>query len=137
MAKPEDFKILGRTIDRMTRNGIAGLRVEAWDKDQICNDLVGSAVTDAQGAFQIEFNASYFQELFHDRQPDLFFKVFAGGSLIQSTEDAVLWNVEAGATEIVIEVELTSEEPQEVKGTVHLSDGFPAAAVVVSAFDRD
>ena len=40
--------------------GIAGLRVEAWDKDMICNDLVGSAVTNEQGAFKIEFTSSYF-----------------------------------------------------------------------------
>ncbi|CAN5882390.1 hypothetical protein BH18ACI4_BH18ACI4_00610 [soil metagenome] len=138
MAKKEkDIKILGRVIDRLTRNGVAGLRVEAWDKDLICADLVGSAIPDEQGAFQIELDASYFQELFLDRRPDLFFKVFADGSLIQSTEDSVLWNVEAGATEVIIEVELTPEEPQKVKGTVHLSDGFPAAAVMVSAFDRD
>jgi hypothetical protein len=111
MAKQEDFKILGRIIDRTTRNGVAGLRVEAWEKDLVGNGLVGSAVTDEQGAFHIEFDASYFQEVFRDRRPDLFFKVFEDESLIQSTEDSVLWNVETGATEIVIEVELTPQEP--------------------------
>ena len=42
-----------------------------------------------------------------------------------------------GGDQIVIEVELPPQEPQQVKGTVQLSDGFPAAGVKVSAFDRD
>jgi hypothetical protein len=66
------FRISGRVIDRKTRRGIAGLRVEAWDKDLIFHDLIGSAVTDAQGAFRIEFDESYFKEIFLDRLPVCF-----------------------------------------------------------------
>ena len=99
------FQIYGRIIDRETQEGLAGLRVEAWDKDLICNDLVGSAITDDQGAFKVAFDESYFRELFLDQQPDLFFKVFQSDRLIKSTEDSVLWNVAAGDTQIVIEVE--------------------------------
>lgn len=98
------FHISGRVIDHKTRQGLTGLRVEGWDKDLICNDLVGSALTDEQGAFQIMFNESYFRELFLDRQPDLFFKVFCKGNLIESTEDSVLWNGAAEETQIVIEI---------------------------------
>ncbi|MBI2985750.1 MAG: hypothetical protein HYY45_03175 [Deltaproteobacteria bacterium] len=111
-AGPEkkNFSISGRVID-IKAHGIAGLRVEAWDKDLIFDDLVGSAVTDAQGAFQIEFTGSYFQELFLDRKPDLFFKVFRDGELIKSTEDSVLWNVKAGEQTITIEVGRASDAP--------------------------
>ncbi len=55
------FHIVGRVLERMTRSRIAGVRVEAWDKDVIVDDLVGSAVTDEQGKFQIEFTESYFK----------------------------------------------------------------------------
>ncbi|HVF24172.1 MAG TPA: hypothetical protein VM941_13880, partial [Pyrinomonadaceae bacterium] len=138
------FRITGRVIDRKTRNGIPGLRVEGWDKDLILNDLVGSAVTDAEGAFQIELDGSHFKELFADRKPDLFFKVLDDGRLLHSTEDSVLWNVER-ATDVVIEGDFVRGrtpigrpgQTPEVHGTIRMADGFPAGGFAVSAFDRD
>jgi hypothetical protein len=100
------YQIVGRVVS--SRQGVPNIRVEAWDKDLLANHLVSSAVTGADGRFQMQFDASYFSELFLDRQPDLFFKVFYGDQLIKSTEDSVLWNVAAGKTEIVIEVGLES-----------------------------
>ena len=91
----DKYRIVGSVISRSTRQGVAGARVEAWDKDLLVNDLVGSAVTSDDGSFVIEFDSSYFRELFADRRPDLFFKVFLQDKLIKSTEDSVLWNVDA------------------------------------------
>jgi hypothetical protein len=102
---PQLFRISGRIINQQTCQGVIGLRVEAWDKDLIFNDLVGSAMTDTVGAFRIEFSAPHFQECFLDRRPDLFFKIFRGDALIHSTEDAVLWNVDKGEAPVVIAVE--------------------------------
>lgn len=100
------YRINGRVIDRDTLQGIEGLRVEAWDSDLIIDDLVGSAVTNERGTFLIKFDKSYFSELFLDRRPDLYFKVFVGDVIIESTEDGVLWNVESGDRDITIEVRL-------------------------------
>jgi hypothetical protein len=104
MKKSNDktHQIKGRVIDSLSRRGVAGLRVEAWDKDLIANDLVGSDQTGHDGEFNIEFTTGYFQELFFDRKPDLFFKVFDDGELLKSTEDSVVWNVPAGTTPIEI-----------------------------------
>ena len=137
------FHIIGHIIDRESREGLAGLRVEAWDKDLICDDFLGSAVTDDQGAFNIEFSESHFRELFLDRQPDLFFKVFYEKKLIKSTEDSVLWNVAAGETEIEIEVKAPTDviEPKppvyRVSGRILAADGTPVVGAMVRAFDKD
>lgn len=118
-----NFRISGSVIDQKTRREVAGVRVEAWDKDLIYNDLVGNAITDKQGAFQIEFNETYFQELFLDRLPDLFFKIFSENKLITSTENSVLWNVNSGETKVVIEVNISAantveKERQEFKALI-------------------
>lgn len=99
------FNARGRVIDKTSGSGLSGLRVEAWDKDLFVDDQIGSILTDSEGRFSLQFNESYFSELFFDREPDLFFKVYDGGELLRSTEDSVLWNVAGDTKDIVIEVE--------------------------------
>ena len=105
----EVFKITGKVVSSDTKEGIKGFRVEAWDKDLLVNDMVGSAISGDGGVFRIQFDKSYFEELFLDRRPDLFFKVFKGSRLIKSTEDSVIWNVERADIEQAIEVEEVSD----------------------------
>lgn len=99
------FKIIGHVVDSKTKYGIKGLRVEAWDKDLFVSDLVGGTTTGDGGIFRIQFDESYFKELFLDRRPDLFFKVFRGDKLIKDTKDSILWNVDREDIEMTIEVE--------------------------------
>lgn len=140
-AEEKTLKVRGRVVksDGAVLVGSAGLRVEAWDKELIFKDMVGSAVTDAQGSFQIELEDAFFRKLFLKRRPQLFFKVFQDGRLIHSTESSVVWS-EDSLAEIVIE--LKPEPPQAnqrraVKGNILLADGSPAGALAVIAFNRN
>ncbi len=114
--------------------------MEAWDRDQIYDDLVGSAITDEEGAFRFEFDDTYFQELFLDRRPDLYFKVFRGQQLLHSTEDSVLWNVQAGDTPVTIIVDIPSHDKQPqtfgIKGRVSSRVSAAVGGLHVVVVDR-
>jgi hypothetical protein len=100
------FRISGRVIDRATGNGVGSVRVEAWDKDPLINDLLGSTTTDLCGEFLIEFDKSFFKDWVLDPRPDVFFKVYRGESLLKSTEHEVIWNISAGETSARIELDV-------------------------------
>lgn len=100
----KSYSIVGRTVNKDTGEGVDNLVVEAWDKDLLIDDLVGTALTDEEGNFRIKFGTSSFNDFFLDRDPDLFFKVFRGKELITSTEDEILWNLKDWDNEIVIEI---------------------------------
>ncbi|MEI6575771.1 MAG: neuraminidase-like domain-containing protein [Bacteroidota bacterium] len=112
-------QITGRVAGSISGTIIQGLRVEAWDKDLIIDDFLGSAVSDDHGRFVIDFKSNYYQELFTDRRPDIFFKVFNGDSLIADTCDQILWNVSNSNVEILITID-TSQLPKAVsaKGSI-------------------
>ncbi|MEJ2608184.1 MAG: peptidoglycan-binding domain-containing protein, partial [Anaerolineales bacterium] len=136
--QPRRIRILGRVLDRATREGVAGLRVEAWDKDLLVDDLLGSTTTDNEGAFTLDFDEAYYKEICFDRKPDVYFKVFHGKKLIASTEDSVRWNVEKGDVKVEIRVSLEQhEEKRIVRGIVVDSDRYPLGDLQVQAVRRN
>ena len=88
------FRISGRVIDHKSGDGVERLNVEAWDKDLLFDDLVGSTETQADGLFEFKFDTSYFKELFLDRSPHLFLKAFCNNIHIKSTENVQLAYIE-------------------------------------------
>lgn len=98
------FRIQGLVKEQGTGMPLPGLRVKAFDKDLVFDDVLGSAVSGHDGVFEITCELKDFRE-FLERKPDLYFKVYRAGreAPIHSTENAVLWNV-GRFTGVAIEV---------------------------------
>ncbi|MBL0136047.1 MAG: carboxypeptidase regulatory-like domain-containing protein [Chitinophagaceae bacterium] len=108
MAK-QTYNISGVIKDN-SKKGISNLRVEAWDKDLLIDDFVGEATTDKNGKFKIGFTVKRFRELFLDRKPDIFFKVYSGEILLHSTEQSVVWNMAEDQDNIEIILSTNSDK---------------------------
>ena len=134
--KKEAYIIRGKIIDSITGTGIPGLRIEAWDKDLITDDLLDTKVTDEQGAFEMKFTSAQFQERFLDRKPDLLFKVYHNNEEIHSTRNKVMWNYDKADEEIIIPIDWKFEEHYIVSGYVRTEDNRPVPDILVIAFDR-
>ncbi|MGD2087631.1 MAG: neuraminidase-like domain-containing protein [Candidatus Aminicenantes bacterium] len=140
MKEKENYRIRGTVTGKQDGQGIANLRVEAWDKDLIIDDLLGSTKTDKTGGFALEFDSSYYKELCFDRKPDIYFKVYKGEELVCSTEDSVLWNVTEPDIDIIIKVDMThtiKKEQFTVSGKIVTNEGVPARGLKVIAVDKN
>lgn len=87
------FTITGVVREAETGIGIPNLFVKAYDKDLIFDDLLGTAITAADGSFEIITEAGDFREFF-DVRPDLYLRVLRADRVteIWSSEERVRWN---------------------------------------------
>lgn len=87
------FRIKGVIKEKETGIPLPGLFVQSYDKDRRFDDLLGSAVTDAAGMFEITSRLKDFRDLF-EKKPDIYFRVYTENreTLIHSTATAVRWN---------------------------------------------
>jgi hypothetical protein len=105
------YSITGTVIDRKTRQGVTGLRVEAWDRDTRYHDMLGQQMSRSDGGFTFDFDSEYFGDFAPDRLPDVFFKVFLGKQLLLSTQQASLENLRTTATHVMLEVDMPEAAP--------------------------
>jgi len=87
------FRIKGIVREKESGVPLPGLFIKAFDKDLLFDDLLGSAVSNKHGEFDIVSELTDFREFFEVR-PDIYFKVYRGDqrTLVHTTEDAVRWN---------------------------------------------
>lgn len=80
----------GTVRDAETGVGVSGLYVKAYDEDLLYDDLLGSAVTDRRGRFEITSEGSDFREFF-EKDPEVYLKVFGPDreTLLYESEDSV------------------------------------------------
>ena len=110
---PATFHILGRVVARESRQPIAELRVEAWDRDVKYDSLLGVASTAIDGTFAIDFDETYYGDYGGDALPDLYFRVFQGNRLLNSTKNDVRGNVPPGQVPAELEIDSTLLSPVE------------------------
>ncbi|MEW5926789.1 MAG: neuraminidase-like domain-containing protein [Gemmatimonadota bacterium] len=99
------FQYTGRIIDRQTRRGVAGVQVQAWDRDTRHHDHLGEVRTDVEGRFQLRFTDDSFGDDAPNTLPDLFFRVYHHGALVADTGSAPLRDLAPAGPEIVVEVD--------------------------------
>ena len=92
------FKIYGKIMEKESKKGVAGLIVEAMDKDSRVDDSLGSVVTDKDGNFEIIYDKKDFKDHFLDKKPDIYLRFKDSmGNVIHTTKSKVRYR--AGKTE--------------------------------------
>jgi V8-like Glu-specific endopeptidase len=83
------FKITGLIKEKESGLPVAGLKVRAYDKDLLWDDLLGTAMTDDQGKFEMDYSSKDFKELF-EAQPEIYLIVYAPPRrLLIKTDDSI------------------------------------------------
>ncbi len=115
-----EFKISGVIRELGSGRPLAELLVRAYDKDLIYDDLLGNAVTDNAGRFEMKYTGKDFKELF-DNSPDIYLKIMDkdGSRVIYSNADSVRWD--AGKDEF-FEIEIPMHKLPPRENSVELVD---------------
>ena len=96
-----EILVSGRIIGGETHRRVAEFLVEAWTINLRSNRPVEQAGTHLEGIFSMEIEEERLRELFQDRPPELYVKVFRSDELLASTEDSIVWRLDHPPAEIV------------------------------------
>lgn len=121
------YKLTGRVLAQESKEPLSGLKVRAYDKDLLYDDLLGSAVTNEQGEFAMEFTEKDFSELFESK-PDIYLAIYSNTfEPIYDTSDCVRWGAsESEHFEVLIPQDCLPDTPD-------LSNDFVDAEILVTA----
>lgn len=132
------IRINGHTVEEESGQGIAGLRVEVWDIDHIIGYAVGDAFTDDTGFFLMEFPESYLHDIFGERAPRLYFRIFREETFLKTTEGSLVWSLENGDEIMEIYIPGLTDETYGAFGRAFDEDsGQGRPGLRVEAWDND
>lgn len=94
------LKITGTVSVQETGEGVQGLHVKAVDKDLFYDDVLGTAITGADGRYEISYQHKDFAELF-ERAPDLYIVIRDADNrrIVYSSEQSL--RCRAGHNEVI------------------------------------
>lgn len=133
--------IAGTVVRKSNQQAIPKLYVEVWDTNSQRKEQLASTITDGNGAFMLTLNQNFIGELYKDHYPDVYFKVFAGNTLIASTDQTMVLNLRGITKDLVIAVDYQSEQEQRkqeylVKGQILQTNFLPAANAEIELCDK-
>ena len=108
------YNATGQVIDSETSQGIPGVRIEAWDVDMKTHTPLAVANTTNKGRFvlRLNFERGGFQSV-----PDVIFKVYRNGFLLETMESSLSWNANT-EEDVTISVLKTPKVRKEVKDRI-------------------
>ena len=106
---PANYFVNGKIIDSQTKQTVAGLRIEAWGKSEKKNEFLNQSSTDNKGSFFIAYDLPQSSPGTIVHPPAIFFRIYAGETLIHNTEAQLLQNP-GQLNDIVIEIRSIAEE---------------------------
>ena len=67
--------VKGRIVDRHGGAPVKGAEVEVYDKDMLIDDYLGTATTDRDGRFEVDFTWAEYKDSVFEGRPDIFLQV--------------------------------------------------------------
>lgn len=129
---PAVYHVAGQAFDRVTRRGVSGLRIEAWDRD--LTRLLRATDTDRDGAFSLAIAS-----ITPGEPPTIALRVYQGSKLIAQTAPLELAWSPAGDAATFLEVDPAQLEPRTFAVSGRVVDSVSRAGVFgvrVEAWDR-
>ncbi|MEM9458241.1 MAG: neuraminidase-like domain-containing protein [Myxococcota bacterium] len=124
----------GTVIDSISGAGLAGVRVELWDVEQMAANALGEATTDQDGRFSMSVDEAVIDGILGFVPAGFYFRVFDGEVEIANTDNEVTWLL----THSIDSAKIVVERPLAivVDGMVADATGGPIANADVQVHGR-
>jgi len=141
------YRLEGELVNKATGFGIADLRVEVFDSEGLCVDLVAHVKSDEHGHFLVEFDDRYLDSLFCGRIPILGFRVYLFSTSPTTVcekfvDPAETWTPSSETKRLRIPLDMAASRTNtwfaraKVRGRVTDAQGSPLEGYIVEAYSK-